>query len=393
MAYNFEILCVDSNGSGFIENDNHLTHSLLANGKLWKNPKQKGDNIISDNELKLTITIGELDNENYLGDVDYAFLIKCVGAFEGLESFRLPLIKYLKSQNFEHIYVLNDEISTEIATKLYPRINKIENQLRGYLIKFFVTKLGPNWWNLTADNEMQNKARKRKFNEKDFSDFIENKSYLIDFGELGKVVHSQSSGFLSKEDIIARITQIDETDSETISKLKSELSSNYIKFFKESFKDKGFQEKWQELEKIRHKVAHNNLFVLNDLNRGNEITNELESIIADAVENIDKIVFSIKQKQDFIASLPEVGGYRHITENELYQKLISSTKWVENNDGAFIGLTSFIKNYLGSIGFHYNTSIEVLQNLKNKGVVEFYEQNDENFENPVTAIRLIGKLD
>ena len=42
------------------------------------------------------------------------------------------------------------------------------------------------------------------------------------------------------------------------------LETNYIKFFQDTFKDKGFQDKWTQLEEIRHKVAHSNLFTIED---------------------------------------------------------------------------------------------------------------------------------
>jgi len=79
---------------------------------------------------------------------------------------------------------------------------------------------------------------------------------------------------LLKEDILKRINELEETP-QAIRTLKEQLQSNYQKFFRESFKDKGFQEKWERLEKLRHKVAHNNLFTASDLEEGKELALQL----------------------------------------------------------------------------------------------------------------------
>src|SRR5207249_2726998 len=124
-----------------------------------------------------------------------------------------------------------------------------------------------------------------------FAPKIDNKAYLIDFGELGKIVYAQSSGFISRDDIIKKVLLLIPNE-ESVNKIKEEIQSNYTKYFKETFKEAGFQSKWEILEKIRHKVAHNNLFAVEDQQTALNICAELIDIIENADKKVEDLVFS-----------------------------------------------------------------------------------------------------
>ena len=115
--------------------------------------------------------------------------------------------------------------------------------------------------------------------------------YLIDFGELGKMVYSLSSGYINKDDILNKLLNIEES-VDALKELKNELQSNYNKFFKDTFKDKQFQKKWESIEKLRHKVAHNNLFIQEDLTKGKRDCEELIKIIEEANKAMEQINFT-----------------------------------------------------------------------------------------------------
>lgn len=254
-------------------------------------------------------------------------------------------------------------------------------------MKFFVTKLGPSWWNVTADSEMNKKVNQRKNNELVFANYIDNKAYLIDFGELGKIVHSQSSGFISREDIVNKVLDLEES-GEAIKKLKAELESNYTKFFKDTFKTNNFQQKWEELEKLRHKVAHNNLFTKHDLERAEELTTLLIDIINKANESIDSIQFNLEEKDLLKENISSnLGTFEVITKEVLLKKLAESETWAKRTRDNFVGLKHFVTNYLGSIGYDYRSSYELINQLESEGVLELYDYKGSNNLYPVTAIR------
>jgi hypothetical protein len=391
--FTFEVLCLDSTGTSVIKSEQNLTYSLLANGDLWIEPQIR-DNTIVDSRLNISLGV-KLINKEVENDINLknTFLIKVKGEFDTLENFRIKLISHLHNQKYNNIYIILDEISADISCKIYPKINLVENLLRKYVIKFFVTKLGQSWWNVTADSEMKKKVVARKNNENFFSTFIDNKVYLIDFGELGKIVHSQSSGFISREDIVSKVLDLEETPT-AIQNLKKELESNYTKFFKDTFKDKDFQQKWEELEKLRHKVAHNNLFTKTDLDKANTLSKELIEIVNEANSKIETINFSIDEKdlikENIVSGLVT---FDVITEDELLKKLDESEKWALRTRDNFVGLKHFVTNYLGTQGFDYRSSFELINQLETKGIIELYDYQGPTNEYPLTAIRRVKKND
>lgn len=318
MDLEFQIICVDTSSKVKIKNEINLIHLLLSNGELWENPELKRKVIVEkDKSLNCRVHKISSDKEDST-NTQISYTISFKGKYEKIELARLKLLEFISTQNFDHIYVIKDDVSKKIACELYPLINELETLLRGYLMKFFITKLGVNWWDITADSEMKLKANKRKNNEKIFSNYIDNRVYLIDFGELGKMVYSLSSGYINKTDILNKLLNIEES-VDALKELKSELQSNYNKFFKATFKDKQFQKKWEAIEKLRHKVAHNNLFIEEDLVKGKSDCEELIKIIEEANKEMEKIEFTEEEKENIVeTSLTNI--------NELYGDFIKLWK-------------------------------------------------------------------
>lgn len=377
---NFQIICVDTDNKVKVKNEQNFLYLLLSNSELWENCELK-DKTIIEKDKSLSCTVNIISNkENNIPQI--SFTIQISGNYNKLEPFRLKILEFIKNQNFKHIYVIKDDISRNIAHELYPLINMIENNLRAYLMKFFITKLGVGWWDSTADNDMKNKAQKRKNNEKEFSKYIDNKVYLIDFGELGKMIYLLSTGFLTKSDIINKIQKT--TTIEELNNLKNELQSNYNKFFKKSFKDKDFQKKWESVEQIRHKVAHNNLFTNNDLVKAKKECKELLKIIEDADKAIINFNFTEEEKEKMVLDYSSSPTYSEFIENwkdfiEILKKLSNKnnyTKKYENHINP-----TLISTFLLDKKLIKNTAYEKIENLiqfRNKLV---HNPNNEFIEN------------
>lgn len=384
----YEVLCVDNIGNCVVKTEKAFCYALLSHSDLFVSAKLSHDDQIEDKKNNLEIKVAKIDpDDDIKEDLRNSFMVRVKAPYKNIEPFRLRLLTHLKELKFEHLYVLNDDASSEIAKDIYPAINSVENALRRYLIKFLVTKLGPNWWSLTADAEMKKKVVSRKNNESNFSKKADSKAYLIDFGELGKIVYAQSSGFISRDDIYTRVMEMEET-SEAVSALKVELQSNYNKFFKESFKDKNFQQKWEELEKIRHKVAHNSLFIEGDRINAIRLTGELISIIEDADEKIAAISFSSDDREAIQGYIASESSLKVITREEMITKLKTSMKFTRDKDYDFLGLKSFVVNYLGNAGFDFKSSYDVIDQLEQDGVIELYEHQGDGHERAVKAIKI-----
>lgn len=412
--YQFELFCIEPQD---ISNDTALQSALSFSSQLWddKTPTQKekdGVKIVCEDGTDVTIKILPVDTSKiWTGDIEVAFILKVECAnFEILDLFRARLLKHVRDTlRFKHKRILRDDISTEICNKLYPEINSVEIQLRRYLTKFFIQKIGLNWWELTADSNMFSKVSSRRKDRKDtLADFIDTDLEYIDFNELGELIYKQSSGFNHPEKVFSKVLEI--TSLDELDKFKSELDGNYTKYFKKFFKEKSFESKWNALTKIRNKVAHQGSFHKSELDSGFELAQSLKVIITEAENEIDTLVLSIDEKvairntaienleqinEDQIVTtnvisdnnvilvgpkivgkieLPEKRfmtphGHKVIAENELLDELDNAEQQQYNS---YVGLKWFVTIFLANKGFSIGFSYSLLNILVEQGLIEIY---------------------
>ena len=298
-VYNFEALVIDPTGTSEIKSEQQLIFGLLYSNKFLISPKNISTEAkwaIEDLSQKISIRIKSVDtSEVLMGVWESSFLINVESNdFEEIEAFRNKMLLYLKSNlKFKHIRVLTDDVSTASAQMLYPEINKVENLLRRYLTKFFLLRVGLNWWEATATQTMVDKVKMRKNERKEkFFEFIDSDVSFSDFDDLGELVYKQSSGFNNPDKVINKIILI--KNEEDLKNLQSELQGNYSKYFKEFFQEKHFEALWKELVKIRNKVAHNGTIFKQELDRGFELTKAVTEIIISAENQINEVVFSVE---------------------------------------------------------------------------------------------------
>jgi len=382
----FRVLAIDTDSKTVIETDEQILHAMMAHKSLWQSPElHSSKRKITDGQTSLIVVQVKLDPSTYPSGGN-GFFLELQGEFKEIEPRRLILLNYLHSQGFELKYVLKDEVSERIACELYPLLYQVENALRGYIISFMVTKLGSKWWEITATSEQSGKVKNRTNNEQDFSPYFDNRAYLIDFGDLGKIIYQQSAGFKTADDLVKQILDVDETP-EAIKLLKGRLQSNYQRFFKETFKDKSFQEKWENLEKLRNKVAHNNLFTLNDLDNGKRLANELLEIIAAADKLSESLEIPADEKVFLRESFAPVGYAWDIVQKDEFLKELKLQEQYFRPAG-YVGLTHFVRSVLGAKGFDYANSYELAEQLAKEGFIEKYEVPGDRDGTPIPAIRI-----
>ena len=306
----FELLCIDPDD---ISDQRGFIHAISYSNDVWngRSPiitKDKNGNDYIKGESGLTVTVINVDTSKILTDlVDAAFVLRVESPmFEPLEPFRQRLLRHLSEKlRFAHLRVLQDDISSEIANQLYPKINAVENLLRRYLIKFFFQRVGMSWWDVTATPKMIEKVKARQRNRSNqFSYFINSDIEFADFDDLGLLIYKQSTGFNEPDKVLEKLTNIETL--EELQELKGNLEGNYTKYFKTFFRDKNFERLWKEMSKIRNKVAHQATFFHSELRKGIELSAELTSIIKEAESHIDEIVLSLKEKQAIHQAAAEV---------------------------------------------------------------------------------------
>jgi len=411
--YTFELLAIDKEGQTEITKADSLYRGLLFSETLWKDAKEvtTGDTKkIVDETLKIELKFQAVDTSKALNDlIESAFIIKIKGEdFDAIEKFRYAFLLHLNARlKFRNIRILRDDVSTEISNKIYPLINKVENLLRRYVIKFFTQKIGVDWWSVTAPKPLLEKTNLRKNNEKVFSQFVDTDVTLIDFDDLGELIYKQSSGFNTQENIINKIM---ETTPEGLETLKQELQGNYTKYFKVAFQDNQFDKKWKKLFDIRNKVAHNNLFVCDDLNLAQQLSSDLSKIIDDAESKIEEFKFSVEEQvalrqatieavkdaelqnesnEEKKLGLTVVGKidvtdsekssdsyFNIITEEVLLGELEIAEKTFKGYGRNYVGLKGFVTDWLGKQGYSYGPTYSLVNILHDKGLVEIYDADD-----------------
>ena len=418
-GYSFEVLIIDPNGKSEMQSPKSLVYGLMSTEKLWNNAKEentKGEYSISDDEL--TLRIKPIDTSSTLYDlIEAGFLIKVKSQdFEKIERFRYPFLIHLRNRlAFEHIRILTDDLSTEISNRAYPLINELENLLRRYISKFFTQKIGLDWWSKAVPDKVIDKTKMRNGNETVFAQIVQTDLTLIDFDDLGEIIYKHKLGFNRQQNLVESLNGVNTL--EQLEKLKADLDSNYNRFFKENFKDKDFEKKWKQLFKIRNKVAHNNLFVQEDLDNTIQLHLELKKIILNADSKIDDFKFSIEEQvairenfreeqlSDNVSQLPgvkivgkieldglekETETFEVISEEIFLQELERAELSVQQKANlTYVGLKSFITTILGNKGYGYGPSYALANILKDQGIVEIYDIDDEKSYWPVKAIKII----
>jgi hypothetical protein len=387
----YELLALDPTENTRCEDAPCLLYMLRGFTALWKAPK------VNENEYQISdgTTVLHVGHVKPPSDADSvpniafgrAFIVTLTGHFDAIEPLREQLTAYLKDQKFDRLYVLKDEVSESIACQLYSYLYRIENQLRGYLIKFMSTRVGPAWWEMTVSQEMSQKVSMRKKNERIFGKHVMNSAYLIDFDELGEMIYEQSSGFVTKDDILKQINALPETP-EAVKAFKRDLQTNYQKLFKESFADKGFREKWKAFEVLRNKIAHSNLFTANDLSEGKRLAEEIADLIVEADQKTDKLVITEKEREAIQESLIETSfsWQKDITEDEFLRQLENQEARF-NRTGGFVGISVFLR-YLTNLGYAYHTASAMLRRLGSQGEIEVYKVPNPEGEYDVSAVRI-----
>ncbi|MFN0036942.1 MAG: Swt1 family HEPN domain-containing protein [Saprospiraceae bacterium] len=410
-VYVFELLCIEPSEND-IQNEQALLKALAFSNRLWNggDPKEVGGRSVyalTEPKLQITLFLKSLDTSKMLTDYSEAAYILYVEGknFDEVDSFRLRLLRHLRNTlKFNHIRILTDDISTYIANRLYPEINKVENLLRRYLTKFFIQRVGLNWWETTATKSMLEKAKYRDERKDDFSELVDEDVSLVDFDDLGELIYKQTSGFNQPEKIIQKLLSIESV--EELRHFQVELQGNYTKYFKEFFQDKHFEQRWRELFRIRNKVAHQGTFFDYDLERGLQLTEALSEIITEAESKIGEIVFSVEEKEairkatieaatelaeaelDIVEGNPEnyfraglrglkVVGKIAIAEKE---RFISETEMLDELDNAmsakynnYVGLKWFVTTYLKGKNYVVSASYSLLNILIDKNKVELYD--------------------
>ncbi|EMN7731562.1 hypothetical protein WB980_004974 [Bacillus cereus] len=244
--------------------------------------------------LKVIITEGTNQEEENFWE------LYIEGDFYLLEGLR-PLLLFEMSTLFKQRYCLQDEISREIARISYPLINEIENLLREYLLRFFVKKVGSQWWKFNS-NDTLNKKSKNHGNSRAFSNLLDMEIYNIDFVDLKELVTGNfkkisNIDVVNALDIILERKEDPDKVEEKVNKLKENFLGNWEKFFKNQIGMSNFEVIWKDLYEIRCMVAHNSLITLNNFKDLVEKYETIKPNLKEIIKNMGSAVLTTLERE------------------------------------------------------------------------------------------------
>ena len=431
----FELLAIDKDGAASITREDSLVRALLFSEDLWidaKEEKSDGTSRIFDKEQGVEVKYHAIDTNSVLNDsISSAFIIKIkCDDFKVLEAFRNDFLVHLKSKlKFSNIRILRDDISIEFTNRLYPLINKAENALRRYLVKFNTQKIGLDWWDTTAPIHLIEKINTRKKLDKSLSPFVDLDIDLIDFEDLGELIYKQGAGSNVQDNLISKLMEI--TTLEALEELKKEMKKNDMKGFKETFHENQFEKKWKRLHEIRNKVAHNSFLTNEEFAETETLVNNICSVIDTAELKIGDFKFTAEEqeairKASAIKAIPsdyppmtdpskmdikvlgkiDLSDYdkknaikamhsnKIITVEELKKELEYSERIASLKGHKFISLKFFVTKILADKGFAIGPTYSIVNILRDQGEINIYDYEDGTQVFPVKAIKLANsKMD
>lgn len=264
--------------------------------------------------------------ENSIENNDFDPNNQCVKAYlELLKNIKTTVLKC--TNTFE---ILWDDVSFCCSQKAYPQIYEIENLMRKLLTKFMLVNVGTKW----EKENTPSKIGKSKNQGKEIN--VGNSLlYQLDFIELSTFLFDPYAIKGTLEDLKQFVTN---KDTNIFSVLEQYIpKSNWARYFSDviNTEDEYLRKKWDELYRLRCKVAHNNLFTVDDLERVETLIKEIKPHIENAIKELDKINVSDSDKEIISENLAknaneELGDFLEVYNN-LYTILLNKYMGEEKN--------------------------------------------------------------
>lgn len=303
--------------------------------------------IYKDIEFKYLVEDGELNNDDgrYFHIQLYCLDIKNISQFETL----LKSIRIILNRNStRNIEVLWDDISFFYAQKAYPLIHEIENLMRKLITKFMLINVGVGWTKKNVPDIVKDSVNVKDRKKKDEVEYL----YKTDFIQLSNFLFEEYStdnisNFIKKiklENDNKRINMEDVKQYIPVSNWERHFSS-IVKCEYEYLKNR-----WEELYKLRCKVAHNNRMNRQDYLDTKKLVDEIKEKLVEALQNIDKLSISDIDKEIISESMV-------LNTNEIYGLFIH--EWKKLDEFIF----TFLVNKKLLIGHERYSSIQLINEL------------------------------
>lgn len=214
-----------------------------------------------------------------------------------LDRLKIVVKNFIKTKH-KTVFWLYDSESEFLATKLYPRIFKVENLARKFITMVMNRKFGIHWWKLVS-LKIQEKHKSRFVGYKaiidNFKD-VDERLMSIDTGDLLDILSNKVMKWESSEENIMELTQPN-LHLENLAKILQRQQVVYSDWWQTIFSPllpESFLNDFNIFELNRNHIAHNKLI---DKSAYNNILHSIDVVQEALLRGIQKMSSELKSEE------------------------------------------------------------------------------------------------
>lgn len=207
----------------------------------------------------------------------------------------------------EYVDIISyDAISEYYCNKILPKLNAFERNLRKLLFNTYIINFESSYYSKTLSKEFQDKVKSRiKADGNREAREIEQRKmffYSLDYSDIQKMLFEKSwtpSDEEEKAGLLSEHSDLTKLSDEEIRNAFSEFTpkSDWERLFSEKIKDEDIQDKISKLHQSRNNVAHFKFFDYKSYTETNNIINQLNEAVDNAIKLTEEEDFANKNNK------------------------------------------------------------------------------------------------
>lgn len=266
-------------------------------------------------DCDIEIEFSEVKNESYLN-------ITSTGKNKSQIIKSLEKIhKKILGSDIENDYIMfvsYDAISEYYCNKMYPKLNKLERNLKHLLGNIYILNFGIGYPNTTTNEELKKRVKRTlKLNgsaEKNEIELIKNFFYALNYGDVELLLFTKQLTSIDEKAMYDFINSIKPDDKFTGKEIQDIVrgftpKSDWERLFKSKIPDDNIEKTISDIRKHRNNVAHCKIFHKDDYIKCQKLIAKLNKKILKAINITKTKDFAEKNRQELAICLS------HITDN------------------------------------------------------------------------------
>lgn len=226
-----------------------------------------------------------------------------------------------------------DAASEYYCNKLYPKINKLERNLRKLLFNIYVLNFGKEYFQATTTKEMQDKAKKiiraKGGVEKREIQYIKQFFYSLEYADIQQLLFTPRWTKIDEENKKSFLDTHEDLSKSSDEELRAAINdispkSDWERFFDEKFQGINVERDIEAVRVIRNSVAHCKFLQKEQYTSCNKIINSLNNALNRAITITEEKDFDDKNAEYFRKALSGVSSRIHELVTKFNEAILPS---------------------------------------------------------------------